>query len=204
MSNKIDEIFHHSNSPAEFAKSYTLYLSELMSQLDFEKIGEFINVILKAREEGRNMFFLGNGGSASTANHFANDLSAGTRSWKKPFKAISLTSNTAILTAIGNDSGYDEIFSQQLKTHLSPKDIVVAISASGNSPNVIKAIEYANSQGAYTVGLTGFNGGKLKEISQLSLHVSSNKGEYGPVEDIHMIFDHLLYGYLLGVIKKES
>ena len=204
MENRIEQIFKDTFSPKEFAKQYTQYLNEIMNNLDFDKIGQFIDQILIARNNGKKIFFLGNGGSAATASHFANDLSAGTRSWKKPFKAISLTDNNAILTAIGNDAGFEEVFAQQLKTHLEIKDVVVGISASGNSPNVIKAIDYANSIGAITVGLTGFDGGKLREICHLSLHVPSNKGEYGPVEDVHMIFDHLLYGYLLGIIKKEN
>ncbi len=201
---KLGYIFQNSSSPGEFAKGYFHYLIEIMNKLDYKKIEEFINIILSARESGRRMFFLGNGGSAATASHFANDLSAGTRSWKKPFKAVSLTDNNAILTAIGNDSGYQEIFVEQLKVHLQPKDVVVAISASGNSPNILKAIEFANSLDAITVGLSGFDGGKLSEISYLSLNVPTNKGEYGPVEDIHMIFDHLLSSYLLEVIKMEN
>jgi len=202
--NKIGTIFQNTSSPGEFAKEYFNYLIEIINKLDCQKIEDFINIILSAREAGKRIFFLGNGGSASTASHFANDLSAGTRSWKKPFKAISLTDNNAILTAIGNDSGYQEIFVEQLKVHLQPKDVVVAISASGNSPNVLKAIEFANSLDAITVGLTGFDGGKLSEISYLSLNAPTNKGEYGPVEDIHMIFDHLLSSYVLEVIKIEN
>ncbi|MES2615093.1 MAG: SIS domain-containing protein [Bdellovibrionota bacterium] len=204
MVNRVEQIFKETFSPKEFAEQYVHYLKEIMNNLDFDRIGQFIDLILLARNTGKRIYFLGNGGSASTASHFANDLSAGTRSWKKPFKAISLTDNNAILTAIGNDAGYEEIFVQQLKTHLEIKDVVVAISASGNSTNVIKAIDYANSIGAVTVGLTGFDGGKLREVCHLSLHVPSNMGEYGPVEDVHMIFDHLLYGYLLGIIKNEN
>ncbi len=202
--NMVQYIFEESSSPKEYAKGYINYLTELMNKLDYDKIGEFINLILAARENGKRIFIIGNGGSASTASHFANDLSAGTRSWKKPFKAVSLTDNNAILTAIGNDCGYDEIFVQQLNVQLEEKDILIAISASGNSPNIIKAIEYANNLGAFTVGLSGFDGGELRKTCFLSLHVPSNKGEYGPVEDIHMIFDHLLYGYLLGVIQNEN
>ena len=202
--NMVQCFFEESSSPKDFAKAYVSYLVEIMGKLDFDKIGDFISLILETRQSGKRIFIFGNGGSAATASHFANDLSAGTRSWKKPFKAISLSDNNAVLTAIGNDCGYDEIFVQQLKVHLEEKDVVIAISASGNSSNVLKAVEYANNLGAHTVGLTGFDGGELKKISSLSLHVPSNKGEYGPVEDIHMIFDHLLYGYLLGIIKKES
>ena len=202
--NRVEKAYLDSASAEIFAEKYINYLCEILNSIDKKSIANFIEVIIAARESGSHIYFIGNGGSAATASHFANDLSVGTRSWKKPFKAISLTDNNAVITAIGNDCGYDEIFSQQLKAHLLPNDVVVAISASGNSPNIIKAIEYTNSKGGISIGLSGFDGGILKEISKYSVHVPSNKGEYGPVEDAHMVLDHLLYGYLLGLLKYEK
>src|SRR6185369_2467294 len=115
---------------------------------DSGAIAKFIEILLQARERHARIYFIGNGGSAATASHFANDIAIGTRSWAKPFRAISLTDNVAILTAIGNDYGYTEIFVAQLKAVMEPNDVVVAISASGNSPNIIEAVRYANEQGA--------------------------------------------------------
>ncbi|BBH54067.1 D-sedoheptulose-7-phosphate isomerase [Fluviispira sanaruensis] len=201
--NMIEKAYRESSSPEIFSKKYINYLCEILNSLDFKAIGNFIELIISAQNRGSHIFFLGNGGSASTASHFANDLSIGTRSWKKPFKALSLTDNNAIITALGNDCGYDEIFVQQLRIHMSPSDVVVAISASGNSPNVIKAVEYANTNDGITIGLSGFDGGALREIANYSIHIPSNKGEYGPVEDAHMVLDHLLNGYLLGMLKYE-
>ena len=100
------------------------------------------------------------------------------------------------MTAIGNDEGYDQIFQKQLEVLFNDGDILVAISASGNSPNIMKAIEYVKSKNGYVVGLTGFDGGKLKQASDLSIHLDTPKGEYGPVEDFHMIVDHLVGTYL--------
>ncbi len=202
--NRIDQLYETSSQPATFAKGYLDYLREVLSGLDVEAIGNFIGVLLEARERGARIFFIGNGGSAATASHFANDLAMGCRSWEKPFRAVSFTDNVSILTAVSNDYGYDEVFVRQLQTQMQRGDVVVAISASGNSPNVVKAIEYAKANGAFTVGLTGFDGGQLKELAHLNLHVPSNKGEYGPAEDGHIIIDHLVGSYLLNFCRAEQ
>lgn len=200
--NKVDEIFNNQKSPVEFTKNYFAYLSEVFLKVDVNAVEKMINIILEARESGKTIYFIGNGGSAATASHFANDLAVGPRTTGKPFKVMSLTDNNAVMTAISNDFGYDDLFTKQLEAYLTDEDIVVAISASGNSPNVVKAIEYANARKCMTIGLTGFNGGKLKEVSKLSLHVPTEKGEYGPVEDLHMIFDHIIGNYLAQYCKK--
>lgn len=201
--NRVDKIFQeHRNTPAKFVGDYFKYLSEIMNSLDCAAIESFIKVILETREAGGRLIFLGNGGSAATASHFANDLGIGTRTPEKPFRAYALTDNSAVMTAIGNDFGYDELFTKQLANmDIGSKDVVIAISASGNSPNVIKAIDYAHDKKAFTVGLTGFDGGALRKKSKLSLHVPSEKGEYGPVEDIHMIFDHVVHAYICQKVK---
>ena len=200
MENKINRIFFDSKSPKEFAKAYLHYLKDIFETLDLEAIENFINILFDAQKNGRRIFFIGNGGSAATASHFSNDISIGTRYLENPFKAISLTDNTAIITAIGNDFGFSEIFVQQLKAQGFSNEVLVSISASGNSENILKAVDYANEKNGITVGLTGFDGGILKKKCKLSIHVDTNKGEYGPVEDIHMILDHLIHAYLLNSI----
>jgi D-sedoheptulose 7-phosphate isomerase len=202
--NKVTELFVGTKTPSDFARGYLTYLGNLFNDLSEKEIGKFIEIVLEARETGKKLFFMGNGGSAATADHFVNDISIGTRTTGKPFKAYSLSSNVAVITALGNDNGYEDIFVKQLEALMSPGDVVIAISASGNSPNVVKAIKYANEKGATTIGLTGFDGGKLHEISQYKVHVPTSKGEYGPVEDIHMIFDHILGNYLLNYCKKND
>ncbi|MBF0231416.1 MAG: SIS domain-containing protein [Desulfamplus sp.] len=202
--NKLDEIFNESHNSAEFAEKYIIYLSEVLKKINIQEIVTFIEILQEARDQGKHIFFIGNGGSAATASHFANDLAIGTRSWKKPLKVISLCDNNAIVSAIGNDDGFENIFLQQLQVLMEPEDIVVAISASGNSPNVIKAIRYANENGAKTVGLTAFNGGELRKISVNNIHIPTGNKEYGPAEDGHMILDHLIGSYLSRFIQQES
>ncbi|PHS78206.1 MAG: sugar isomerase [Rhodospirillaceae bacterium] len=200
--NTLDQIFQETGSdPAAFARKYADYLSELLSQIDAKAVASFIQVLLKAREESKRIFFIGNGGSAATASHFANDIAIGTRTLDKPFRALSLTDNVAVISAISNDDGYDEIFIQQLQTQMEPGDVVVAISASGNSANIVKALEYAKLNDAHTVALVGFDGGLCMKVAELNVLIKTPKGEYGPVEDMHMFLDHLVGAYLSRVVK---
>jgi D-sedoheptulose 7-phosphate isomerase len=139
------------------------------------------------------IFIMGNGGSASTATHFANDLGKGaSRSGKLPFRVISLTDNVAWLTALANDEGYEHVFVRQLENHVRKGDLVIGISASGNSRNVLRALQFAKSRGALTIGLVGFDGGKMHKMVDESLLVRAPVGAYGPVEDVHMILEHAI------------
>ena len=201
--NNVERIFKAKESTQHFVKGYLEYLKSVLDQLNLDDIAKFIDTIQIARDNNQFIYFIGNGGSAATASHFANDLAIGTRSSKKPFRIMSLTDNVPVLTAIGNDFGYDEIFTKQLEAYLKPNDVVVAISASGNSANVVKALELAKKMLAKTVSLTGFDGGKIKAMADVNLHVPSVKGEYGPVEDVHMIFDHIIGNYFLHLCREE-
>lgn len=198
------EVLSSSADAKSFVKGYFNYLNRILNRISENEVALFIDVLFEAREQESTIFFLGNGGSAATASHFANDIGIGARSWEKPFKAMSITDNNAVMTAIGNDYGYEEIFLKQLQVLMKPNDVVVTISASGNSMNLIKAVEYANQHGAVTVGLTAFDGGKLKKISKYGVHVPCNKGEYGPAEDAHMIIDHLVHAYISMVVNKNT
>ena len=152
-----------------------------------------------ARELDQTVFIIGNGGSAATASHISNDLSVGVTAagrTGKPFRVLSLTDNAAALTAIGNDFGYDDIFSAQLSVHFRQGDRLVVISASGNSPNLIKAADWVKQRGGRVLGLLGFDGGKLAPLCDVAIVAKTPKGEYGPVEDVHMILDHLIYSWL--------
>lgn len=189
--------FAEAASKREFATRYLAYLSELIAHLDAGVIEQIIDAFVKAGHRGNTIYFLGNGGSAATSSHFANDIGIGTRApGVRPFKAISLADNLAVLTALANDEGYANIFVQQLEGVLQSGDLVVALSVSGNSPNVVEAIKYAQGIGALTIGCTGFDGGVLRQLADISLHVPTLRGEYGPAEDVFMILDHLIYSYL--------
>jgi D-sedoheptulose 7-phosphate isomerase len=204
--NKIDELTKmHAEDPAGYARAYLDYLASCFKALDSDAIESLIRLLLAARVSENTVFFIGNGGSAATASHFANDISIGTRTGDHlPFRAVSLTDNVAVMTALANDEGYDRMFVDQLRVHMRDGDSLVAISASGNSPNLIEAVDYAKTRGATVVGLTGFDGGQLREKSDISLHVPTAKGEYGPVEDVHMIFDHLIGSYLIAEVKRQA
>ena len=202
--NIIDQIYSESLSIKDYSKSYIDYLSSVLSNISLTDIEKFVEVLLEARERESSIFFIGNGGSAATASHFANDIAIGTRTYEKPFRAISLCDNQAVITAIANDDGYEKIFSQQLQVLLKEQDIVVAISASGNSPNLLDAIDTAKKMNAITVGIYAFDGGKMKEMVDVSLHVPTEKGEYGPAEDAHMVLDHLVSNYLMRLVKSSK
>ena len=196
--NNLDRIF--TKDPVDFAEAYLDYLTSVLKTIDTREIGQFIETLLDARERGATIFFIGNGGSTATASHFANDIAIGTNSYEKPFRAVSLTDSNAIITAVGNDFGFEEIFVRQLRVLGRPGDVVVAISASGNSPNLIRAFDYAKSIGIKTVAITAFDGGKIKQMADEGVHVPTAPKEYGPAEDAHMVLDHLVGAYLMRFI----
>jgi len=199
--NNIDKIFIKSNNVIDYSKSYLQHLNKVLSGILLSEIDDFVKVLLEARERGSTIFFIGNGGSAATASHFANDIAIGSREFDKPFRVISLCDNQAVITAIANDDGYEKIFSQQLRVLLKKQDVVVSISASGNSPNLIHAIKETKTMGAISVGISAFDGGRMKNLVDFSLHVPTEKGEYGPAEDAHMVLDHLVANYLMRYVK---
>ena len=199
--NNIDRIYSESLSLKDYSRSYIQYLASVLNNISLIDIEKFVEVLLEARERESSIFFIGNGGSAATASHFANDIAIGTRTFEKPFRVISLCDNQAVITAIANDDGFEKIFSQQLEVLLKKQDVVVAISASGNSPNLLDAIDTAKKMNAITVGISAFDGGKMKEMVDVSLHVPTGKGEYGPAEDAHMVLDHLVSNYLMRLVR---
>lgn len=176
-----------------FASAYLKYLGQLLATLDVREITGFIERLEAARRDDRTIFLIGNGGSAATASHMANDLGMCARDVTgKGIRALALTDGTPLMTAIANDHGYDGIFSRQLEIHYRPGDILVAISASGNSPNLLSAARWVKARGGSVMGLLGFDGGELKSLCDWAVLVRTPKGEYGPVEDTHMVLDHLV------------
>lgn len=186
-----------------FAKSYFGELAEAFGKIPLRDMEEFEKQILAAYRHGKHIFLIGNGGSAATASHFANDLSKGTRCrGKKCFKAFSLTDNIPLVTAWANDNSFEDIFVEQLANLLQPGDLIVAISGSGNSKNILKAVEYANAHGGVTFGFIGFQGGKLKDIVKKSIVVPSNKQEI--IEDIHLILEHIICKFVKFKIEEGA
>jgi len=200
MRNHLDAIY--TGDPEGFAGAYFRYVQTLLGRVNPGEVAGFIRILLAARERGATVFFIGNGGSAATASHFANDIAIGTNDYENPFRVISLTDNAAIMTAIGNDHGFEEIFVRQLKVLGRKGDVLVGISASGNSPNLVRAFEHASSAGIETFAITAFEGGRLKQIADSGFHIPTGPEEYGPAEDIHMILDHLVGAFLKRYVQK--
>ena len=175
----------------DLVNQYIEDLRQTLAELSQNAIHQAIDVLHIARLDDRQVFILGNGGSASTASHFVCDLSKNTRMKGRPhFRVVGLTDNMALLSAYANDEGYDQVFVQQLASFVRPADVVIGISTSGNSPNVLEAINLANRVNATTIGFTGFDKGKLGSMVDINLHVPSDNIEQ--VEDIHLMFEHLI------------
>ena len=175
----------------------------VLDQLDHSAINSVLNLLVQATEKGKTIYIFGNGGSAATASHFQNDFNKGISEYtEKKFRFQCLNDNIATVLAIANDISFDEIFRFQLDGRLQEGDLVIAISGSGNSKNVLYAAEYAKKQGNMVIGMTGFNGGQLKEICDVCLHAPINSMQI--TEDIHMIFDHLMMSVLYETLAGRN
>ena len=199
-----NELFSTSKNASEFSVKYCDYVTRVISSLDHDAIQKIIDVFLEAERNNKHIFFIGNGGSAAISTHFACDLGKGTKNHTNRVRTSALADNLSTFTAYANDNGYEHVFSKQLENCLNKGDIVVSISSSGNSQNLINAVTYAKTIGAKTVSFLGFDGGKLKEISDVSLVVKTEKGEYGPVESIHGLLNHLITSYIYQHFQRKS
>ena len=180
--------------------AYVDALRGVLARLDTDAIASVVDVLMEARDNERTVFIVGNGGSASTGSHMATDLCKVTAANGQPgVRAVSLPDNVALLTAWSNDEAYDQSFSGPLQAYLSPGDVLIAISASGCSPNVLEATRVANRMGAVTIGLTGFGGGDLAGLAQFSVVVPAD--DYGLVEDAHLAVNHALTAAVKACIR---
>jgi D-sedoheptulose 7-phosphate isomerase len=188
INQKTEEIIIHTHS---VINSYIGEIISTLQQLPVDKIGQIVNILNQARTDGRKVFIFGNGGSAATATHFACDLSKGAINKDYPrIKAISLCDNFSVASAWANDSHYDNIFAEQLENLVNAQDVVIGISGSGNSTNVLNGIKLAKDKGAITIGFTGFQGGKLAVIVDIPLVIPNRCMEQ--IEDIHLLVEHIL------------
>ena len=179
----------------QMSREYLQLLQDTLAQLDLDALSRTMELLVQALEQDRTIYIFGNGGSAATASHFQNDFNKGISEYTdKKFRFSCLNDNVATLMAIANDISYEEVFRFQLRGRIRPGDLVMAISGSGNSPNVLRAGEYAREQGNTVIGLTGMDGGKLKALSDVSLHAPTMSMQV--TEDVHMIFDHLMMAVL--------
>jgi D-sedoheptulose 7-phosphate isomerase len=189
--------------PHSFPSLYKTDLLQAVETIDLAKVGEAIDILRQARDEKRHIFVCGNGGSASTASHFVCDMVKGASFGREArFRIMALTDSLPTITAYSNDVSYDCVFAEQLKNFAQPGDVVIAISGSGNSPNVLRAIEYAGSIGCRTIALTGRDGGKLGPLAELNLQASVP--HMGRIEDVHMIVMHMICYYFMDAEKPAS
>lgn len=171
--------------------------------IDFSEVDKAVLAIKAAYERGGTIYTFGNGGSAATASHMVCDFNKGiSESLDKKFNVICLNDNTSIIMAIANDRSYDDIFYAQLENKLQAKDLVIAISGSGNSMNIIKAVQYAKTVGCKVVGMTGYSGGKLKELADYHMHVPIDDMQIA--EDLHLSFNHMMYRVLADQFSEEG
>jgi len=190
----------------KFIDSYKNKIINIIKNLDSNTIKLIINEINRCVMDESTIYVIGNGGSASTASHIQNDLGVGLKTKDiLNLNIISLCDNIPVLTALANDTGYENIFFSQLSGKIKKNDVIIAISCSGNSSSIIKAVDYSQSQGAIVIGMTGFDGGLLKHKSDISYHIDTKYGDYGVVEDLHLMLDHMIYTYYIetgGVIDE--
>jgi len=172
--------------------SYVERVIGALQSIQFEQVSAFVEALVDARLHHRSVYFIGNGGSSSTASHMATDLGVGSQRVGAGVRAISLVDNVAVVTATGNDEDFTEIFSRQISLLARPGDILVAISASGNSPNVVAAVRAARDVPMTVVALTGFTGGTLRGLADIVVHVDTEVGDYGPAEDAHLVVNHMV------------
>jgi D-sedoheptulose 7-phosphate isomerase len=181
------------------------YLDRLRVAIDTlprDRIMELGELLFRAYRDGKHVFTLGNGGSASTASHMAADLAKNTiEPNMRRFRILSLNDNTVLLTALANDLGYENIFSEQLKNLIRAGDVLIVITASGNSPNVLNAIRYAQERSAEVAAIVGFGGGHAAGLADLAIVVRSD--HYGIVEDVHLVINHIMVDYFKERLSDE-
>jgi D-sedoheptulose 7-phosphate isomerase len=192
----LEEIYENNGDMKGFTQAYLGHVSELLNNVDIKEVEALMRELERVQKTGATVFIAGNGGSAATASHMSMDL--GQVFFKLPqrsipLRAISLSDNLAIITAVGNDFGYDQIFSKQLGLLYKEDDVLLVISASGNSPNLLRAAEWVKEKGGTVLGFLGFDGGKLKDLCTHAITIKTPHGEYGPVEDTHLVLSHLCF-----------
>lgn len=184
----------------DYTQEIAVYFDRLKATIDKiskSDLSNLMNLLVNAKDNGKQIFIMGNGGSSATASHYVCDFNKGiSMNEDKKFKFICLNDNIPSLMAYANDLSFEDIFVEQLKTFFVQGDVVIGISGSGNSKNVLKAIEYANSHGGVTVGLSGYQGGKLKQMAQHNVHVPIDDMQIS--EDLHMVLDHCMMKILTG------
>lgn len=180
-------------SPRALLSSHISSVGSVLNEIDLEAVQRVVQILRNARNKRATVYIAGNGGSASTASHWVNDLGKATkRSGRHPFRVMSLSDNTSWFSALGNDEGYEHVFAGQLDNFANSGDVLICISASGNSPNLMRAVDVASRRGVTTIALLGFDGGELKSLVDEAVLIQTPKGMYELVEDAHSVVAHAI------------
>jgi len=191
------------DSLSSYVYSYFERLKQIIDLMPVDRIEAIGDLLYQAYKHGKHVFIVGNGGSAATSSHMACDLAKNTIGPPlRRFRVVSLNDNMPLLSAIANDLGYERVFAEQLINLIRPGDVLIVLSGSGSSPNIVEAIRYARSRSATVIALLGFDGGEALELADEAVVVPSD--DYGPIEDMHMILDHVLTGYFRIRLDREE
>jgi D-sedoheptulose 7-phosphate isomerase len=204
---EIKKIIKKTKNFSDFSKKYFNYLNSVFKNIDSNSLKDLEKEFSNIRKNKKTLFIIGNGGGAATATTMANDLGFDIlkkTSIKNTFKIHSLTDNTSVITAIANDTGYENVFINQLKIHHNKGDGLLILSASGNSKNLLKAAEWVKKRSGKIIGILGFDGGKLKKSCDICIHLKTGQGDYGPVEDLQLVVNHILAHWFQEKLKKRS
>lgn len=186
-----------------YAQAHFERLRDVIAAVPYEQIDAVAEILYRAYLNDKQVFVMGNGGSAATASHFASDLSKNTVvAGRRRFRAICLNDNLPVITALANDLGYESVFVEQMRNLLRPGDVVIVVTGSGNSPNIIEALKYARSCSATTIAFLGFDGGKAKALVDAYIHIECN--DYGLVEDVHYALGHFFREYFQNRIEQDT
>ncbi len=192
-------------STHDIATAYLAEFRSMVDAIDLDAVGRAVEVLRVARDAGQTVFIAGNGGSAALATHLANDLGKATKqSGRLAMRVLSLSDNVSWLTALANDEGYERAFAGQLENFANEGDVLIVISCSGSSPNVVAAQELAAQRGMQTIGLLGFDGGALLDRVDVALHVASPQGHYGTVESAHAVVADLVTTCLIRDLTESA
>jgi len=193
----------HSIAASRVTAQFLAELSDAISNVSSEVLERAAQVLLAARKAGRRVYVIGNGGSAATAMHLACDLTKSAQvTGRKPLRAFALSDNVSLVTAWANDVSYDQVFSGQLSALLDPEDVVIAITASGRSPNIVAGLHAASAKGAHTIGLLGFDGGTAGQLVDTLIHIPSH--DYGVVEACHLAIGQALVAAIRASLESED
>ncbi len=196
--------FIENSEPENLVSAYFSRAIESINETNQATISELVSLLQSVRKSGATVFIAGNGGSASTAEHIALDWMLGTGLSNPPLRVISLAESSASITATGNDFAFETVFSRQLKSLAVHGDLLVVISASGNSPNLVGVVQEAKGIGVQVVAITGFDGGLLAQAAELSVHVPTAIGDYGVAEDLHLMIGHIVKEALIAEEKSGT